>query len=299
MGIVTSRPFKLAVLCVALAGAAFVLLFSAPAPAHDKPKVQWTPASVNETIQPGQTKTIPVVLTPDKNLPDTFVYVSPGIASFVSVSPTSIGKTRKGTNVSLTLTVSVPIDALPATTTGIIELQKAKQQARDDEEDGQEQAGKGEQEKKIGISLPMSLNVVWPQISVTDSITLTYPGSLVSLLQPDPKYVVLARVADAPYENHVDGIPVIASRVDRNPGGLTLGEYYDGDPAASLGPVIETLLVDGLTGYLFVPDETESGHASVIVPLPNGDFLHVTDVGLAFQQDGTFDRVLNGFHIGR
>lgn len=178
MGIVTSRAFKAVAMCVALIGAVFVLLFSTPAPAHDKPRAQWNPASVNETIQPGQTRTIPVTLTADKNLPNTVVQISPEIASYVSVSPTTIGKTRKGTTVSLTLTVSIPIDALPTTMSGVIELQKVRQEhARDDQEDGQERDGKEEQEKKIGAPLPVSLNVVWAEASY-GHVSLTYPPNL-------------------------------------------------------------------------------------------------------------------------
>lgn len=194
MGIITSRSFKLVVLCVALAGVAVLaLLFSAPAPAHDKTpprsddnvKAQWAPASVNETIQPGQTRTIPVTLTVDKNLPDTLVQVSPEIAPYVTVSPTTIGKTRKGTTVSLTLTMSVPIDAFPATTTGMIELQRAARQnprdesknaADDDSDSDSDRKGNEEREKKIGKPLPVSLNVVWAQTdNLLGGIVFSYP----------------------------------------------------------------------------------------------------------------------------
>ena len=50
--------------------------------------------------------------------------------------------------------------------------------------------------------------------------------------------------------------------------------------------------------YMFVPDQTESGDAVVIIPLLNGDFLHITDHGAAFQQSGEFSTILAGLHIG-
>lgn len=279
-----------ATIAMALVASVSLFLYSDPVSAHDKPATLWNPQSVDETLLPGQTKVIPITLTANKNLPESVVRVSPGLAPYVTVSPTTIGKTRKGEAVALTLTVNVPIDSPPAKLAGAIAFQKAKHSS--DRGDDYERGG-----KTLAHAIPVSVEVVWPTTSV-GTVNVSYPPKFSASKDDASDTIVLLPVANASDETDVEGPPRIAITIDKNSARIPIEQYYNEGPGIWIGDLVETTVVDGRTAYVYVPDESLAGDVIVIVPLSSGDFLQVTDLGAAFQQDGSFSQILSGIQIG-
>lgn len=161
MATVTPRTISISVLVVALLGATLVLLFSDSIFAHNKSVAQWNPERITETLSLGEAKVIAVTLTADKELPRAVVRVSPEIIPYVSITPTIIGKIRKGTKTTLTVTVNIPTNSSATKVNGVIELEKAKQQdGRDERDDDSDSDERGKKKKTIGPPLPVTIEIV-------------------------------------------------------------------------------------------------------------------------------------------
>lgn len=287
----TVTPTRTAVLVAALIGAVLLVVYSGAAPAHNKAKAQWNPESVNVTIQPGQTRNIPVTLTAGKNLPDAVVRISPELLSYATITPTTIGKTRKGTSIPLTLTLAVPIDALPATTTGTIALQKARQYDEHDDDNGDSDDSDSDRDgngkaKLIGKPLPVRLDVLWPKETLSSGIIVTYPPALVASVEADTGELSLI-----PQGQGIEGGGISVS-VDANPNQLSMTDYYTGNPGADLGASVGTTSVAGRVGFIFEPRNTMACDVVVIVQNSDGSFINIDDYGCGFQGNGIFDAVV-------
>jgi hypothetical protein len=111
------RVFILAIVAAALAGA--LGMSSA-----GEREVAWTPPQVNAPAVWGHTSTTSVSFVSDKNLNKVEVVVDPALQPYLSVTPSSVGKVKKGERVSLTLTLSAPAHAPIQVLTDTIELTK-------------------------------------------------------------------------------------------------------------------------------------------------------------------------------
>ncbi|MBI5450150.1 MAG: hypothetical protein HY940_02220 [Gammaproteobacteria bacterium] len=155
------------------------LLFSTQAPARDieeKPKTLWVPATVNETLKPGQTLQVPVTFTAQDDAKNVEVLVSPEIAPYVNVQPAVINRISPKQPIFLTLTFSAPADALPTTTAGSIWIQPVR---HFDDKDGNTHESDAEVNEKSEIAepLPVSVNVVWTKAeSLPNGISFSYPN---------------------------------------------------------------------------------------------------------------------------
>ena len=67
---------------------------------------------------------VTVSFTTSTDLSDVVVRVIPELTGIVSVDPVSIGDVGKGETVSLSVTIAPPIDALPETLDGVIQLRR-------------------------------------------------------------------------------------------------------------------------------------------------------------------------------
>lgn len=212
----TSRTINISVLVVALLGAMLALLFSSSLFAHAKQPVQWIPKSINEALPLGETKVISVTLTSDKSMPRVVVRVSPEIVPYVSVTPTTIGKIRKGKSITLTLTVTIPIDALPTTASGVIELQKSKHQdARDERDDDDD--GTWEVARKTGNSLPVTIDIVAeslpPDPGEAGKVTLEGIDSDRDGVRDDvQRYIVLTVPESARHREALKSVAIVTQR---------------------------------------------------------------------------------------
>lgn len=144
----------------------FALLYSTSVPAREHEILVWNPTSIEATLQPGQSKKYTVSITVDKNIPESNIRVSPNISSFVTVNPIFVGKLHKGTTITFTLTLSVPIDALPTTVTGGISL------VRSSSNDSQVEKEPDEADQP----LPVKVSVVWPKAEgLPGGTSFSYP----------------------------------------------------------------------------------------------------------------------------
>lgn len=148
---------------------AVTALFSAPSfagskqqPSQNGPDALWSVPRIDVTIKPGETKQIPVTLTATDDLDAGATRIVPALASNVQVSPTSTPQLRKGQTRTFMLTFSAPLDALPTTMEGVLQLRENEEKRR--------LGG------NIAKPLPMTLKVVWPTFSdLTSGIGFSYP----------------------------------------------------------------------------------------------------------------------------
>jgi hypothetical protein len=140
-----SRILQVIVLTVVIVGAGLVFAFFS-LDATAAPSVRWTPTSVSETLLPGESRTVALTMTAREAVPSATIRVVPELASYVSVSPASIGPLAKGETTSLSLSITAPIDAIPHTATGTVQLRHAN-----------------EPNRTIAQPIPVSVDVVWPR----------------------------------------------------------------------------------------------------------------------------------------
>lgn len=153
-----NRKIILAFSVLLLAVIATLLLSS---PAEAEPSIKWNPKKVEQTLQPGQSRVIETSFTALADVPSAVLRVATSIAPYVTVQPTTIEAVSKGQTVSITLNLSVPIDALPATTSGAVQLRVA------------ESHGKKDFGKTIARPLPVDVCVEWPTFDGGASLGIT------------------------------------------------------------------------------------------------------------------------------
>lgn len=174
-------------------------LIVGPPPAAAKPAITWSPASLDETISPSDTKTVEVLFTPSEDLANVALKVVPELQPFVQASPLSFPALVKGQTVSVQLTVSAVTGSPLGTFEGTVHLVDGSGTRR--------------------LARPLSVVVrVWQRISEPISgITLIVPPDLITAASEDnlifarteaenlpPLFVVY--VIDTPLE--ISGLPL-------------------------------------------------------------------------------------------
>lgn len=289
------HPTKLILGGITLIGAVALLLFSTQSIARDKvnktetPAIAWTPASVHQTLKPGQTIQLPIRFFPKDGAENVSVQIAPEIAPYVSVEPTILNKVNEKQEVTLMLTFTASTSSIPVITAGSIWLERMKE------------TGNLPSERKIGESLPVSVEVVWTQTTLEQNIVVSSPPEFVASYDVfDGSPMIILKPARIPGEVvGIDGQGQIIVEVAKNPKGLPFSTYFGEDgEKGDLEEIVEYRSVNGHPAFLYMPDRSLGGLVVVIVPLPSGDFLHISDSGLAFQQDGSFDKILSQITIG-
>lgn len=289
------RSTKLILGGITLIGAVALLLFSTQSIARDKvnktetPAIAWTPASVHQTLKPGQTIQLPIRFFPKDGAENVSVQIAPEIAPYVRVEPTILNKVNEKQEVTLMLTFTASTSSIPVITAGSIWLERMKE------------TGNLPSERKIGESLPVSIEVVWTKTSLDQNVILLSPPEFVVSSHVDygATSTLLTPVRSPGEVVGIDGQNQIIIEIANNPNGLPLSTYFgEGGEKGNLGEIIKNLTIYGHPAYLYVPPYTLNGHVTVVVPLPSGDFLVISDIDSAFQQDGSFDKILSHLTIG-
>ena len=85
-----------------------------PSAQAQKSPIAWRPATIAETMSPGEMKTVGASFTSTVPLSGASLWVSPGLQPFVgSLVPAAFGSVAGGTEYVVLLTFSIPPDALP------------------------------------------------------------------------------------------------------------------------------------------------------------------------------------------
>jgi hypothetical protein len=221
-------------------------------------------------MAPGDTKSVQVPVTARSSVPATVARVVPALASFLSVTPSSVGALPQGATQLVTLSFAIPADTPFQTVDGTLHLDSGT--------------------ATIARPLPITLNV-WPSLPV-GSVRFNYPPVLISQVV-DSETVVIRHPGFTPGEEG----PFLSLVVDHNPQSLSAADYYDGDPGPDLSDATaSSITVAGRPSLRFVPASTLAGAVVVVVP-GTQEFIRVTDSGVAFQADGSFDAVLSNLHF--
>lgn len=228
-----------------------------------KPSILWTPDHLNIDGN----DTVSVTLSAQSPIPATQVEIVPSLAPYISVSPEALPALAKGATQILQIAAKVPAGTPMNTLDGTLHLRSGR--------------------STIARPLPIKLDL-WPSISV-GPVLLRYPPELVA--ESDGNGVLLSWHRD---ENENEGVFIYAITV-HNPEGLSVADFFDGDPGNDLmgrsNGEYSQILVAGRTAYKFVPFETFAGEVTVVVPL-EGMFMKITDQGLGFQENGLFAAIL-------
>lgn len=131
-----------------------ILFFPSSVPA--KPTIIWTPSSIEETVSPGESKTVTVNFTSSKDVNDVVVRVVPELEPFVQVEPASFSELEKGETVDFSITISAGQESELGTFDGTIQLRSGI-----------------DPEKTFAKPLPVVVNV-WQSYSEHE-ITVYYP----------------------------------------------------------------------------------------------------------------------------
>lgn len=90
---------------------------------HKDTDVTWSPSVLHFSLKPGETQSLPVTFTAREKIDeDTLIYASTSLKDIVSVTPTKIGRLRKGQTGTITVVVKLPILQGAGTTTGFVQL---------------------------------------------------------------------------------------------------------------------------------------------------------------------------------
>jgi hypothetical protein len=138
-----------------VAGIAFT-----PSSAPAAPTISWLPASLNESVSAGQTKTVPVSFVASENVKSVVVRVVPELQPFVRTNPSSFASITKGQTVNLSIIISSPATSLPGTFDGTIQLRN----------------GNGKNQKPFERPLPVTLSIIWVTFQDSNTgIAFSYP----------------------------------------------------------------------------------------------------------------------------
>ena len=278
MNIHTRKGAGMAVVVLALCLFGALSLHSPPVQAESD--ATWSQPSVTSTFQPGQSTTTVVTLTAREGVGPGTIFITPALVPFVSVSPTTTGRLKKGQVQQFVLTFSAPTNALPTTTQGTIQLR--------------ENESNGRLGELIAPRLTVATSVVWPTyVNPTSGITFSYPTNMDVSVDGGDGTISLRQAGSTTSLTNPDGPASIHISMDANPLSLSPSAYYDATLGASTGVVS----VNTRTGYQYVPSATLSGTVVVIVPLAN-KFLRIEDAEDSFQDNGVFSQLLKTIVVG-
>lgn len=227
----------------------------------ERPPIVWTP----DHIQMDGDDTVSVTLTAQSPIPATQIEIVPALAPYISVSPATLPALPKGATQTLQIATKVPAGTPMDTIDGTLHIRLGS--------------------STIARPLPIVL-ITWPPATIGD-VTINYPPILITEVI-DSEAVVLRYDQPTGEEG-----PVLSVVIDHNHRGLTAEQYYDGDPGPDLSDgTVSPITVAGRPSLRFVPASTLAGAVVVVVPGP-GEFLRVTDSGVAFQETGLFNAILD------
>jgi hypothetical protein len=266
------------------------------------PPVSWSPDHLVVTLSPGETKVVHATATISADIPATFTWVVPELVPYVTVQPSSLPASGASSTQNFDVSISIPEGTPFSTVEGTVQLRtpiqsgaatrnrNRKQVFRD--RDGIARAAEqpGRQAPALARPLPILLNI-WPVVVSTDlGIRFNTPPQFEVKFHDGENTITIGPPGDtAPNSQR----PLIIINAEQNPTDLGVQEYFDGEPGEDLlgqsQGLFETRSVGPIIAYEFV---TLSGSISTVVPVA-GKFIVVTDIGSAFQHNGTFDTILN------
>jgi hypothetical protein len=266
----------------------------------DKPRIVWTPPSLDATLSAGGSNTFNVSFVASENLNDVKFRVAPPLQPFVQVSPSAFASVAAGQSMIVAVTVAAPATTSPRTIKGTLQLRAAD---RKDEHDGKDEKGgkdrKDEKEHDIAKPLPVTLNIVWAIYSNAQTgVQLVYPDfGLASKVDVTPTQSGGTRLnvqfQSPTNTNFVSGFNIFLLP---NTNHLTLSEWFqqDIDPKNLLvtsGAFLQTQLGNGinamvLTGVLPTAYVDEFGPVMSIYGIsPSGN----TIISIASSQANELD----------
>lgn len=153
------------------------MLHSAPTPAPpaNPTTITWSPNSIEAVVSPGATKSIAVTFVASKNIRRASVEISPTLVGFVSATPSSFERIRKGERRPLNLIITSSAGSPLGTVTGLIQMRKGKVENGDDDGDPTEA------NKLLPQKLKVTVNV-WNTLTDTSAgFSVFFPPSLYNL----------------------------------------------------------------------------------------------------------------------
>lgn len=250
---------------------------------HDGPNAIWSVPKVDVILKPGQSTTTTVTLTAQDDLDAAGTWITPSLVPYLTVSPTTTPRLKKGQTKQFTLTFETKIDALPTATTGVLQLR--------------EREDKGRLGEVVAKPLSVSFGIAWKSTVVGSGIVVKIPGTLAV----DPRSPINTAIlvpANLTANDREHDVPSIDVEEMLNPNGLTFGQFFDGvhsdDNWASMGSAISTTSVQGRSAF-----KVDDGSMYITVVIPKSrSFIVVTDGGMAYQASGEFQTVLDNLTLG-
>lgn len=246
---------------------AVILFFPSSSPATSV--IKWTPASITETISPGGSKVINVSFTSSEDIDNVTVRVVPELEPFIQVEPTSFSQIAIGQTVNLDIILSAGQDSPLGTFDGTVQLR----------------AGSNTMAKP----LPVEVNIGQRYSDPEGRYSVMFPSDI------EAEVVENSLVLKQPSGEEGEEQPSLRFSIDPNPDGLTVEEYYDGNPGRDLigqsGGIISPIMVGGVSAFKFVPIVSFAGEVIVVVPRDR-EFIRIIDDGSSFQEGGLFELIL-------
>jgi hypothetical protein len=219
------------------------------------------------------------------------VRVVPALAPYLSVSPTTTGRLRKGQTQSFTLTFSAAIDALPTTTQGVIQLREAE---RD-----------GKQGDLVAQPLPVNVSVVWPAVKVGSPLGVIVnspPTWLADYVQGKHLLALRNTGVSGPLGETkfaTEAYFQLFREANRNPQALPIDAWYE----TYLQPFVpvpvktrSTTIVSGIASVRIVIPEMGGDRVHVFVPVGT-DVVEVAYGLYAPQFVPQYEAILNSIQV--
>jgi hypothetical protein len=103
----------------------FCVIVLIPSLSPAAPTIAWNPESIEETISPGESKTITVSFTSSKDVENAEIRIVPELEPYIQTQPASFSKISKGQTVNIDITISANQEAELGSFEGCVQI-KAK-----------------------------------------------------------------------------------------------------------------------------------------------------------------------------
>jgi hypothetical protein len=284
----------LSVLSVAGVVVAAVLLIvigtASPAtPQPVRPLVAWDPPAIEIVLHPGATALVPATAMMAPGTPNADLWLTPSLATYVSVTPDAITVSQEGGTENLDVLFSVPQDTEPGTIEGALHLLSGK--------------------RTVARPLPITLDIwrlsslsghgtdlafVSPpnwDITIVDSVVFLDDPALSSPIVPD------CELADPPCR--ANDPPSITIHILENPTSLPLMEFVGAQFEGWFLGYHETLAltVDGTEAVVFSDVEAERPSLPMLAAfVDSGDSIVLITAHLA-DTENIFWQVLHSLQL--
>ena len=258
-------------------------LFDSKSPAKT-PTISWNPTKINETLSPGELKSVNVSFVSSQDLNNVDVVIVPELQPYVEVSPDSFTHVNTGAQYSINLMINAPAAAVSEILDGIIvgslQIKNTTKNRR-----------------TYARPIPIILNF-WKSFTNQEGeySILVPPDWQVRTSTAEADFTILIPPGRLPNPEREYFADLVIDSI-QNPANLSFIEFYESPDRPNLFQDAQNYTFLQLNGFEAVLFEGVLGLVprTIVSVMIEGHVVEIVDINENHQLDGIFENIVSSF----